>query len=228
MTNMRRLDVQGLRAVAILLVVGFHGDFGVHGGFTGVDVFFAVSGFVITSTLLRELVDGNRLDFLAFYARRIRRLLPALALMVAVVALVGLLATPIAAGRLAALTGVFASGFASNVYLALRPTGYFDLGTGLDPLLHTWTLGVEEQFYIIFPALLLLGWVIGRRFGGAARAGAFTVVAIACVVSGLHAIALEHGRIGGTRGQQYAFFLSPPRAWEFGAGALVAHSSCRR
>jgi len=222
MTNMRRLDVQGLRAVAILLVVGFHGDFGVHGGFTGVDVFFAVSGFVITSTLLRELVDGNRLDFLAFYARRIRRLLPALALMVAVVALVGLLATPIAAGRLAALTGVFASGFASNVYLALRPTGYFDLGTGLDPLLHTWTLGVEEQFYIIFPALLLLGWVIGRRFGGAARAGAFTVVAIACVVSGLLAIALEHGRIGGTRGQQYAFFLSPPRAWEFGAGALVA------
>jgi peptidoglycan/LPS O-acetylase OafA/YrhL len=127
---MWRRDVQGLRAIAILLVVAYHGGFGVHGGFTGVDVFFAISGFVITATLVRELSATNRIDLAAFYARRIRRLLPALALMVLVVAAVGLLATPVAANHLAAMTGLFASVFGANVYLAGLSTGYFDLGTG--------------------------------------------------------------------------------------------------
>jgi peptidoglycan/LPS O-acetylase OafA/YrhL len=219
----RRDDIQGLRAVAILLVVLYHGGFHVRGGFTGVDVFFAISGFVITGTLLRELDAAGSIDLGAFYARRVRRLLPALATMVAVAMLVGILATPIAALDIASRTGMFASVFGANVYLSYLGSGYFAVSTTLDPLLHTWTLGVEEQFYVVFPTALLVAWIVGRRIGPrCARPLAVITIAAISMASGVLALAFWRGTIGGPHSQEYGFYLSPSRAWEFGAGALVA------
>jgi peptidoglycan/LPS O-acetylase OafA/YrhL len=218
----RRADIQGLRAVAILLVVLYHGGFHLRGGFTGVDVFFAISGFVITGTLLRELDARGTVDLARFYSRRVRRLLPALAVMVAVVALVGIVATPIAGMRITSLTGVFASIFAANVYLARLGTGYFDVSTSLDPLLHTWTLGVEEQFYIVFPTLLLGAWLLARRRHWSPRIVASLTLGMLTVLSGILAVLVARGHLAGPHAVQYAFYLSPTRAWEFGAGALLA------
>jgi peptidoglycan/LPS O-acetylase OafA/YrhL len=218
--NQRRADIQGLRAIAVLLVVAFHAGLPVPGGFSGVDVFFAISGFVITGTLLRELTSAGRIDLPRFYARRVRRLLPALALMVTVVAVLGSLASPLATQRTGALTGIASSVFAANVYLYQLPTGYFDVSATLDPLLHTWTLAVEEQFYLVFPALLIVGWAArrGRRLGAAA------IVAAVSVVSYVLAVELAGGRaFGGLDSpESFGFYSSPTRAWEFGLGALVA------
>jgi peptidoglycan/LPS O-acetylase OafA/YrhL len=202
-----RADIQGLRAIAVLLVVAYHAGLAVPGGFSGVDVFFAISGFVITTTLLRELAAEESIDLLRFYGRRIRRLLPALAVMLTVVALLGTLASPLAAQRTGALTGIAASFFGANVYLAQLPTGYFDVSSTLDPLLHTWTLAVEEQFYLVFPLLLLLGWACSRRCAAA------LVVSISICSFSL-ALALAGSSVG--------FYSAFTRAWEFGAGALVA------
>lgn len=204
----KRADVQGLRAVAVALVVAYHAGLPVPGGFAGVDVFFAISGFVIAGSLLRELRVHGRLDLPGFYARRVRRLLPALALVLVATAAVGTLAAPLAAQATGAKTGIAASLFAANLYLAQLPTGYFDPAANLDPLLHTWTLSVEEQFYLVFPLLLLAGWRLRRRAGSATLVGV--------VAAGSLALALV------TAGSAFGFYGAPARAWEFAAGALVA------
>jgi peptidoglycan/LPS O-acetylase OafA/YrhL len=223
----RRGDVQGLRAIAILAVVAYHAGLSAPGGFTGVDVFFAISGFVITGTLLRQLVAADTLSLGGFYLRRIKRLLPAFATMVLVVSAIGVLACPAAAERLGALTGAAASVFAANVYLWHVGFGYFDVSTSLDPFLHTWTLGVEEQFYLVFPALLVAVWWAARRrlrlSVDATRLVAAFVLVLASVVSFVVAVKLSAGILGGTLPRQkFAFYGSPTRAWEFGAGAVVA------
>ena len=218
----RRADIQGLRAVAVLLVVAFHAGLPVPGGFSGVDVFFAISGFVITGTLLRELTSAGRIDLPRFYVRRIRRLLPALALMVTSVAVLGTLASPLATQRTGALTGIAASVFAANVYLYQLPTGYFDVSATLDPLLHTWTLAVEEQFYLVFPALLILGWACTRgRSERGRRLGTAAIVAAVSVVSYVLAVKLAGGWAPGglDSPESFGFYGSPTRAWEFGLGS---------
>ena len=135
-----RADIQGLRAVAVLLVVLFHAELGFSGGFVGVDVFFVISGFVITAMLLTELQGTDTLRLARFYARRIRRLVPALALLIVVVALVGILAAPVGIQNVAAKTGASASVFLGNFYLYFVPKGYFAAGSDLNPFLHTWSL----------------------------------------------------------------------------------------
>lgn len=219
-----RADIQGLRALAVLLVVAYHARLGLSGGFTGVDVFFVISGFVITSTLRRELVSTGSLSLPRFYARRIRRLLPALALVVSVVSLIGVLASPIAGQRVGAGTGLAASFFVANFYAYRQAADYFGVSAALNPLLHTWTLGVEEQFYVFFPALLVVAWRVARRRprrGGGIAAGAVLVVS---ATSFFLSLEFSRGRFPGiaTWPQQFAFYSSPTRAWEFGVGALLS------
>ena len=148
----RRRDIQGLRAVAVLLVVFFHAGLPLPGGFVGVDVFFVISGFVITGMLAREFERSGRIKFREFYARRFKRLTPALALMVTVTVLLSaVIASPLGAQQVTAQTAIGAMLLAANVVIALTTGGYFDAAADTNPLLNTWSLSVEEQFYLFFP-----------------------------------------------------------------------------
>jgi len=224
----RRPDIQGLRALAVLLVVAYHAGLPVRGGFIGVDVFFVISGFVIARILLAELEATGRIDLPRFYARRIRRLLPAMALMVAVVGAIGMLVMPAGSQRIAAFTGAAASVFGANIYLAGLETSYFDVSTALDPFLHTWSLAVEEQFYVFFPMLLFGAWYLGVR-RGAGRGVIAGAVAVVFVASLAASLALAVGQLVADEdfGMRLSFYGSPTRAWEFAVGALVAIAASR-
>jgi len=149
--------LDGLRAIAVVLVLLYHGGVSwAAGGFLGVDVFFALSGFLITSLLVDEHARHGRISIPAFYARRARRLLPALALVL--VAVVAYAATLAPDGSLRQLRGDLLAtiGYATNWRLVLSDRGYFDAFTTPSPLKHTWSLAVEEQFYLVWPVLLLV------------------------------------------------------------------------
>jgi peptidoglycan/LPS O-acetylase OafA/YrhL len=220
----RQRDIQGLRALAVLLVVAYHAGLPGVGGYLGVDVFFVISGFVITTVLTGELADTGRLRLTRFYRRRVKRLLPALAVMVTVVAALGALASPIGAVRIEAITGIWASVFAANIYLGHLGTGYFDVGANLNPLIHTWTLAVEEQFYLVFPVVIYAAWRAGlRRSAKHARLWTMGAVALVSLASFALAVRTVSDQVFlGMDGQRFAFYAAPARAWEFGAGALLA------
>ena len=159
-----RRDIQGLRAVAVLAVVAFHAGLPLPGGFVGVDVFFVISGFVITAMLQREQAGTGHIRFGRFYIRRFKRLTPALALMISVTLVASaLILSPLRPQQDAAKTGIAAMLLVANFVIAFTTGGYFDTAAELNPLLNTWSLSVEEQFYFIFPALLALGWFLGQR-----------------------------------------------------------------
>jgi len=223
----RRIDIQGLRALAVLLVVLYHCALPVPGGYIGVDVFFVISGFVITRMLAAELEASGTLSLRRFYLRRIRRLLPALALTTTLVTLLGIAANPIGTQDVAAYTGAAASLFAANAHLYRSAPGYFAPGSDLNPFLHTWSLAVEEQFYLVFPALLLVTWWAaarwlpeGRRRGAVALAMAGVLLA-SFVLS--YAMSYRVTPLAGLKAPMvFAFYGSPTRAWEFAAGVLLA------
>jgi peptidoglycan/LPS O-acetylase OafA/YrhL len=216
----RRRDIQGLRAVAVMLVVAFHAGFPLPGGFVGVDVFFVISGFVITAMLAREWQRSGSVRLGAFYLRRVRRLTPALALVVSgTMVLSTLLLSPFGQQQVAARTAVGAMTLCANWVIATATGGYFSPAADDNPLLHTWSLSVEEQFYLAFPLLLLLGWRVGRRFG-------HPLAAVLTVVGGLGlgSLVLVRGASLGISADSWVLgFYSPfNRAWEFAAGALLA------
>ncbi len=202
-----RPEVDGLRAIAVLAVIFFHaGSKSFSGGFLGVDVFFVISGYLITSILVAEL-DQDKFSLVKFYERRARRILPALFFVI-------LCCLPFAWTLLlpSGLDGfsqslISVSIFASNV-LFWSESGYFDVATHYKPLLHTWSLAVEEQYYIIFPVFLLLCW----RFGKTALFRLLLVLLVVCT-----AIAYW----GVLNKPNAAFYLLPFRAWELLIGACV-------
>lgn len=224
-----RPDVQGLRAIAVVLVVVFHSGLPPHGGFLGVDVFFVISGFVIGRMLLAEQAEKGRIALGRFYARRIRRLVPALAVVLVFVALVSLFVlSPLGSIRETTKnTGIGAAVYLANfAILRYQSVGYFDLGAANNPLLHTWTLAVEEQFYLFFPLfIIVLAWLGGRRLRNRRRA---VVVGVSIATIGSFALgAMMTGSFGAGGGPvgshgRLAFYASPTRAWEFLAGVLVA------
>lgn len=226
-----RRDVQGLRGIAVVMVLLFHCGLPTPGGFVGVDVFFVISGFVITRLLARELDATGGINFRAFYARRVRRLLPCLAIVTLVTLAVSFfLLSPLGSQQVAAKTAAMSTMFLANIDLFLQHYGYFAEPARLNPFLHTWSLAVEEQFYVIFPVLLLLGWRLARRrtrSHAAPRALPMTLIAALCVMSFGLAIAFSYlpGPPFHARNAAFAFYSSPTRAWEFGLGALVALSN---
>lgn len=206
-----RPDIEGLRGVAILLVVAYHAGASVlPGGFVGVDVFFVVSGYLITSLLLEERERTGAISLPAFYARRMARLLPAGLLVLACTLALSAALYPPASVAAVAGTARAATAFVSNVFFARQATDYFSEAAA-SPLLHTWSLSVEEQFYLAWP-LVLVGLSLlapARRASGWA---ALAVIAASLAACWWWTIAQR----------PVAFFGAPLRAWEFAAGALGA------
>lgn len=225
----RRADIQGLRAIAVLLVVAFHAELPLPGGFVGVDVFFVISGFVITAMLMRQWATGGRISFGQFYLRRFLRLTPALALLVTVVAAAAiLLQNPFGAQQTTARTGFGAMFLSANGVVAHASGDYFAPNATTNPLLHTWSLSVEEQFYLVFPALFVIGWSISRRLRRRLLPPVL-VVALVGAASFVASVMFSYG--SPTAGRLTEFFGGPEsfsfyspftRAWEFAAGALLA------
>lgn len=203
-----RPEIDGLRAVAVAPVVLFHaGVQQISGGFLGVDIFFVISGFLITSILISELASGQ-FSFRAFYKRRARRILPAL--LVVIVSSLPFAWLFMSHGEflVTARSAIYVLLFASNFFF-FKQSGYFERSAESSPLLHTWSLGVEEQYYIFFPVLL---WLVWRR---APR--------LVAPVLGLHFVASLLLCIGAARSYpDFAFYLPLTRAWELLAGALCA------
>jgi peptidoglycan/LPS O-acetylase OafA/YrhL len=201
-----RPDIDGLRAVAVSLVLLFHAGLGFSGGFIGVDVFFVISGFLITQLIRREL-DRGTFALGTFWARRIGRIVPAATAMVVVVLGCGtMLLLPndsVDLGR----SAVAQQAMVANVYF-WRTTGYFDGPADMKPLLHTWSLAVEEQFYLVYPLLLVWAHRLGRT-------------AAVCVLGGLGTLSFAASVYGVEHHPSAAFFLLPFRAWELILGGLL-------
>jgi peptidoglycan/LPS O-acetylase OafA/YrhL len=212
-----RPDIDGLRAIAVLMVVGRHvGVPLMPGGFTGVDIFFVISGYLITGMLVREQIDTGRIGIAAFYARRVRRLLPALGTVTAVTLLLGFAAL-LPDEQIALARSALASlAFSANFYFWTLHQNYFADPSALLPLQHLWTLAVEEQFYVLWPlALVLLAGLAVRT-----KIDTVRVIGIALAAAGLVSLALSI--VLSQRTPIAAFLLLPTRAWELGAGCLLA------
>jgi len=165
-TSTLRLDIEGLRAVAILLVVAFHaGVPGLGGGFIGVDVFFVLSGYLITGLLCREYAQRGKIRLADFYARRIRRLLPAsCAVLIVTIIAARVFYSPLEQVGYAS-TSTMTALYSSNLWFAKSGVDYLAPSADENPLLHTWSLAVEEQFYVVWPFLMLFALRLerGRR-----------------------------------------------------------------
>ncbi|AEH87608.1 MULTISPECIES: acyltransferase family protein [Mesorhizobium] len=206
-----RPDIQGLRALAVGGVVAYHfGVTALPGGFAGVDIFFVISGWLITTHLMQEITETGRLDLWRFYARRARRLLPAALFVILVTLAVGYFILAPQEQALYSRGAMYASAYAINLWLLRWSFDYFAADALSNPFIHFWSLSVEEQFYLVWPTLLLLAaWL---------RPGRRTAVAV-IGVAGLASFAacLWLTRLS----PAWAFYFSPLRAWEFAAGGLA-------
>lgn len=206
--NGYRPEVDGLRAVAVMAVILFHTNLGfATGGYIGVDVFFVISGYLISSIILREM-DQKRFTFLGFYERRIRRIFPALFVVLVATAVASWFILPPEQMQTFSQSVVATTGFGANVFFWLK-SGYFGGDAELFPLIHMWSLAVEEQYYIIFPFLVMIAAGARKSWLPWIMGSVFVVSFAACIYV--------------TRDQPLAaFFLTPLRAWELLAGVFIA------
>lgn len=209
-----RADIDGLRAIAVLCVVGFHAfPLLLKGGFVGVDVFFVISGFLI-STIIYESMDKNTFSFREFYARRIRRIFPALILVMFACYMFGWFA--LLADEYSQLGKHIAAGagFVSNL-IFWQEAGYFDNEAHTKPLLHLWSLGIEEQFYIVWPLVLYLAWKINVNI--------LLLCIIIAVISFLYNVYYVNGN-----NVSAAFYSPVSRFWELLIGSSLAYVMFRK
>lgn len=209
-----RPDIEGLRGIAVLLVVLYHARFPyVNGGYIGVDVFFVISGYLISGLLIKEMETTGKISFLQFYARRGRRLLPAAAFVLLATLGAGYFTLAPVEQNSLAKTAMTTSLYCSNFRFIHQKTDYLAADANADPLLHTWSLAVEEQFYMFWPLLILLGM---RAFSGhKQRRRLLQLMSIVGVISFAASVFLTR------HNQPWAFFSSPTRAWEFAVGAIA-------
>jgi peptidoglycan/LPS O-acetylase OafA/YrhL len=212
-----RGDVEGLRAVAILLVVACHARVTwLAGGFVGVDVFYVLSGYLITGLLVQEIHTTGTLRFANFYARRLRRLLPALLLMLAVVCVLGRLLLAADGQDQQALAATSAALWLSNFHFAFANMDYFAPGAETNLFLHTWSLGVEEQFYLVWPLMVVLA--MGAWAGAK---GQPSTKRLKHVFGSVFVLAFALSLYWTWHAPRLAFYMMPSRAWQFALGALV-------
>jgi len=213
-----RGDINGLRVLAIIPVVAFHAGFlGFGGGFVGVDVFYVISGFLITTNLLREVESTGKINVAQFWAKRVRRLVPASVLVVLVTLPAALwILSPLQWSNLGKAAGASLL-YVSNFFFSQQSTDYFatDLGEP-SPFLHTWSLGVEEQFYVLWPLLVIAAFIVARQRGVSLRRVLLIMFSATIILSFVLAL------VWTSTAPSAAFYLLPARAWEFAAAGLLA------
>ncbi len=215
--SVMRGDIEGLRSIAVLFVLVYHlGVDRLSGGFAGVDVFFVISGFLITSGLLSEAERSGTVSLFKFYARRARRLLPAATVVLVVTALVGWQVMPRSQWSDLSTDVAAAALYVVNWALAFRAVDYLAEDAAVSPVQHYWSLSVEEQFYVVIPVMMIvLAWV-ARRFGFSIRR--IITIALAIIVAASLIYSIRHT----DSSPQTAYFYSTTRAWELGIGSLLA------
>ncbi len=213
-----RPDVQGLRAIAILLAIVYHANIQpFSGGYVGIEVFFVISGFVITGLLLREHEKTGRTSLRSFYGRRVRRILPMATLVIIVTIIASYVFIGASVGGQTAIDGRWATLFLANFHYAATDTNYLVAQSPPSPLLNYWSLGVEEQFYIVYPALFLfMGWWAQRARRGSFRLRLTVVLLVVIVASYSYSIVFTASNA------QSAYFSLLVRSWELALGGLIA------
>lgn len=215
----QRLDIQGLRMIAVLTVFAFHLCGWPRGGFVGVDVFFVISGFLITGNLLRMAESRGNVSFGRFYWNRVRRIVPAATVVLVLTYVASVLVfLPFRAHQIG-IDALFAFFFLSNWWLGTQATDYFAGGNAVSPIQHYWSLSIEEQFYFVWPALIFaIGVVIARKSWTHGHRMRLAAAVMACVVAVSLGWSLYETAIDPT----WAYFNTAARVWELGVGALLA------
>ena len=208
-----RPDIEGMRAFAVLAVVLYHAHLGVPGGYVGVDVFFVISGFLITRQLVESVGRQGVRALPIFYTRRIKRLLPAAAVVVAATVLVARFYAPVLQVRSITVDALYTTFYGLNYRLAVEGTQYLHQDDAASPLLHFWSLGVEEQFYVFWPLLILVvAWIGGRH----RAALLFVALSATAALSYYYSVTVTD------TSAPWSYFSLHTRAWELALGALVA------